>query len=105
MPRWKYDYQRYEAHLRSDYWTVSVHEAVKARCLRRNGKVCCERCLATDVVLQKHHLTYDWLYHELDNLDSIVWCCEPCHQYAHGRLKHDPADTSFKSLEMRIKEM
>jgi hypothetical protein len=105
MPTWSNDYNRYLAHLKSEYWTTHVHEAVKARCLRRNGEICCERCGTTGEVLQKHHLSYNWLYHELDNLDSILWVCEDCHRYLHKKSQYDPADTSLKALERRIKEL
>lgn len=105
MQKWN-DHEKYLAHLKSDYWRVQVHAAIKARCLQRYGRICCERCKTEDVQLQKHHLRYDNLYRELEHLGDILWCCDECHQFLHGRIALDPADTpSWSELEKMFKAL
>lgn len=106
MAPWKNDHQKYLAHLDSYYWRVQVHQAVKARVVAKYGRICCERCRTEDRQLEKHHLSYDFLYHELDCLASVIWVCKDCHRYMHGRSKEDPAEMpSWSELEDMINRL
>lgn len=54
------------------YW-----QRVRTALRDRSGGIC-ELCLQRPGT-EAHHLTYKYLYHELDNLQSLVWCCHNCH--------------------------
>lgn len=95
----------YYAHLQSDYWRKDVHDAVKERCRRSNGCVCCERCLDTTSRLAKHHLTYSTLGRELQALHTVILVCDGCHAWLHGRSSDDPADQSDGAIMRRIENM
>jgi hypothetical protein len=67
-------WDRYYAHLASDYW-----HALRQKALRRDNWLC-QGCLEA-AAEHIHHMTYDRLGHEL--LCDVVSLCTDCHQICH----------------------
>ncbi len=75
------DQSSYSKQLRSDEWKAfSAH-------IRRDQK-CCQMCRRSDVMIQVHHIFYDfekklWEYERED----VMVLCEVCHTTMHEELK------------------
>lgn len=79
-----HDPSKYADYLRSPLWRW-VRDLVR----QRSGGTC-ERCGFSQAA-HTHHQTYDSVYREYDDLQSLVAVCGECHDAIHGRSSLDPA--------------
>ena len=73
-----------ETYLDTQHW-----HAVKQVVYRRNGGRC-ERCDRNDME-HVHHVHYFSIWHELEDLASVIGVCADCHKFLSGRSSYDPA--------------
>lgn len=70
---------RYHAHLQSAYF------AEVRRQVWKRDKAECRHCGRNLYGKEGHvhHVSYKWLFHELDNLGSLLLLCPECHRRCH----------------------
>jgi hypothetical protein len=66
----------YAEYLKTPYWQELRRSKVRAAGFR------CERCRASNVRLDVHHLSYERRGHE--SRDDLVVLCRSCHEAEHG---------------------
>ncbi len=69
----------YNAYLLSPQWKII------ASLIRRMYEGKCQTCGSTDN-LNVHHTTYAFVYHELENIYTLMLICKDC----HSKIDHEP---------------
>jgi 5-methylcytosine-specific restriction endonuclease McrA len=62
------------------------HKEVRRRALLREGFKC--KVCPAKIRLELHHIDYNFLGKELDNMNWVVILCDKHHQEAHNDINH-----------------
>ncbi len=77
---YNHHYERYLAHLKSDYWRRQVRPAV----FEQQDGICAVCHKAIKGSWDCHHRNYSYLFHEMDGLHTL-WALHPwCHEEVHS---------------------
>jgi len=74
------------------------HRLVKEKALIRDGFHC--KLCPKQIRLELHHIDYEFLGKELENMQWVVILCEDCHQYVHNTPLHKWHPYNFKRTDI-----